>query len=111
LESPDHVAGADGPRELAEEASHAPERARDEPKHTAHDQHPGDDRQARWSTPVAAVRPVAEPEVTRRLDVAPPPAVSEERQREPIQSEQPVEEDDPSKPTRKGWWQRRFTGA
>jgi hypothetical protein len=77
----------------------------------ARDQH-GDDRgESRWSAPVETVRAVEEPQVTRRPDVAPAPAAPEERQREAPHSEQAVEDDDPSRPTRKGWWQRRFTGA
>ena len=112
LESPDHVAdAADAPHEPAAEPSHAPERVRHEPAHATRDEHPGDNRGSRWSTPVEAVGTVEEPEVTRRSDVAPAPAAPEERQREAVHSEPPVEEDDPSRPTRKGWWQRRFTGA
>ena len=111
LDSSDHEAGADVPREPAAEASQAPEGTHTEPAHMARDQH-GDDRgELRWSAPVETVRAVEEPQVTRRPDVAPAPAAPEERQREAPHSEQAVEDDDPSRPTRKGWWQRRFTGA
>jgi ribonuclease E len=103
LDSPEHVADADGPREeLAPEPAHIPERVHEEPAHTVHD------REARWSTPVEVVRTAEEPEVARNL--APLPAASEERQRQPTPSEPPAEDDDPSRPVRKGWWQRRFTG-
>jgi len=84
--------------------------------HATHDEHPGSSNgKPRWSAPVEPhpATVAGELDVTRGADVVPTPtpAAPEQRRREPVHVEQPIEEDDPSRPVRKGWWQRRFTGA
>ena len=117
-EHQDHTAGPDLPHEPVAEPSqeevhddaryqaprHAP--MRDEPAHAVREERGGDE--PRWSEPVEAHR-AANTETSREADAAPAPRAPERR--EPVHVEPPVEEDDPSRPVRKGWWQRRFTGA
>jgi ribonuclease E len=107
LEPSDHVTGADEPHEPVSEPSHAVE---NEPMHAARDVQSGGNVEPRWSLPAGPGRSAAEPDVARDVDTPRPPAPPEERRRETAHAEQPAEEDDPSRPSRKGWWQRRFTG-
>ena len=107
LEPSDHVTGADEPHEPVSEPSHAIE---NEPMHTARDVQSGGNVEPRWSLPAGPGHSAGEPDVARDVDTPRPPAPPEERRRETARAEQPAEEDDPSRPSRKGWWQRRFTG-
>ena len=120
-EHQDHAAGSDVAHEPVAGPSHIDERVHEdtryeaprhepvrvEPAHAARDEQAGGE--SRWSEPVETHRAANDTEASRSVDVAPAPRAPERR--EPAHVEPPAEEDDPSRPVRKGWWQRRFTGA
>ena len=109
-EPSERLSGPDAPREQAAEPSYTPESVRAEPVHLPREEHPGVGREPRWNTPVETQLSARSEDATRGADAAPAAAAPEPRRPEPVHIEQPAEEDDPSRPTRKGWWQRRFTG-
>ncbi|MBX9590245.1 MAG: hypothetical protein K2X43_13135, partial [Hyphomonadaceae bacterium] len=116
--SDDDMAGLDAPRDPGSEPAYAADKARDEPARAAPEGHAAGSDEPRWSPPAEPDPAVVTqaPDSTRSAaaaDAAPASAAAarEQPRREPVHVEPPIEEDDPSRPVRKGWWQRRFTRA
>jgi ribonuclease E len=109
IEPSEHAARADAP--YASVAADEPPHVGDERAQTGRNDLPGEGGDRPWSSPAETHVSVAEPPVKRSADTVSPPRATEEPRHEPVHVEQPVEDDDPSRPTRKGWWQRRFTGS
>jgi hypothetical protein len=90
---------------LAPEAAHAPQRDEQEPEHDRQPepQHAApavsSNGQRSWSAPIAEERPSA---ASRPEPAAPQPA--------PEAAHAVPEPEEPGRPARKGWWQRRLSG-
>jgi hypothetical protein len=109
IEAPDH---AESPQEPAPGPSQASDERHEQAGHADEERQREENGDAHWSAPAKPRLSGGVPEAIRatHADDAAPEA-SQGRQHEPAHVEQPAEEDDPSRPARKGWWQRRFTGS
>jgi ribonuclease E len=97
------------PAPAVEETAPEPARsAREEPRYSPPQRERAPERS--WQAP--ADRYPSEPEAPRRAEAAPVADSPPPREPEPVHAQpaaEPVHED-PSRPVRKGWWQRRFSG-
>jgi ribonuclease E len=97
----------DRPAAAAPETVPEPARS-EEQRYTPPEQERAPERS--WQAP--ADRYPSEPEAPRRSEAAPVAESPAPKEPEPVHA-QPVAEpvhEDPSRPVRKGWWQRKFSG-
>jgi ribonuclease E len=92
---PTAATGSEPVRSLREEPPYAPPERERAPERS-------------WQAP--AERYPSEPEAPRHVEPAPIVESPPPREPEPVHAQPAAEPEDPSRPVRKGWWQRKFSG-